>query len=115
MLDRDHESRAVGPPARVGSAGVRSAVRRDLIMFRHFAPFGFALAALACPPPSVAGADPEAALGGKGLYPSGSMYVLRAEDEVKKAVAAAEARVREYRRALAWEKDAGKSESEKKA
>ena len=60
-------------------------------MFRNFASFGFALAALACPAPSAAGADPEGVLAGKELYPSGSMYVLRAEDEVKKAVAAAEA------------------------
>jgi hypothetical protein len=84
-------------------------------MLRNLAPFGVALAALAFPAPSTAAADPEGGLAGKGLYPSGSTFVLRAEDEVKRAVAAAEARLREYRRAAAWEKDATRSESEKKA
>jgi hypothetical protein len=74
-----------------------------------------ALAALVCSAPSRAAIDAEEVLAGKGLYPSGLVYVLRAEDEVKKAARAAETRLKEYRRAVAWDKDATRSEADRKA
>lgn len=58
---------------------------------------------------------PEKVLIDKGLRRSGAQYLLRDEDEVKKASDAAEAKLRAYRRAVMWEKDAARSEKDKKA
>lgn len=72
------------------------------------------LALLACRGASAAEASAEDVLAGKGLFRSGSLYVLRSEDEVKKAAGAAETRLREYRTAAAREKDAARDEADKK-
>jgi hypothetical protein len=60
---------------------------------------------------SYASQDPGAVLAAKGLHPVGSVFVLKAEDEVLKAVGAAEAKLKDYRR----EKSASRSDAEKRA
>jgi hypothetical protein len=60
---------------------------------------------------SYAAEDPGAVLAAKGLHPAGPVFVLKAEDEVLKAVGAAEAKSKDYRR----EKDASRSDAEKRA
>jgi hypothetical protein len=54
---------------------------------------------------------PSAVLAAKGLHPAGSVFVLKAEDEVLKGVGAVEAKLKDYRR----EKDASRSDAEKRA
>ncbi len=75
------------------------------------------VAFLVCAGPAfVSGAEePEKVLAGKTLIRSGASYLLRAEDDVKKAADAADAKLREYRRASAWDKDSVRGEAEKKA
>ena len=83
-------------------------------MSRMFAPWGVALAALACAGLSSgqdkAADDPgkvaEEQLAAKDLHRSAAMYVARGEDEVKKASDAAELRLKEYRLAVARERGA---------
>jgi hypothetical protein len=60
---------------------------------------------------SYAADDPGAVLAAKGLHPLGSVFVLKAEDEVLKAVGAVDTKLKDYRR----EKDASRTDAEKKA
>lgn len=74
---------------------------------RCFAPWASLVTALvfAVPAPArAAEGTAESVLTGKELRRSAEIYVLRAEDDVKKAADAAEARLKEYRYAVAREK-----------
>jgi len=72
---------------------------------KTFAPWGPLVTALVFAGPSpAADAPPDSVLAGKDLRRSAEMFVLRAEDDVKKAADAAEARLKEYRYAVAREK-----------
>jgi hypothetical protein len=84
-------------------------------MFRKLAIGGALLASLASARAAVAADEAERVLAGKGLHLSVATYVLKAEDDVKKAADAAEARLKELRRVVYSEKNASRSEAEKKA
>jgi hypothetical protein len=84
-------------------------------MFRKLAIGGALVASLASARAAVAADEAERVLAGKGLHLSVATYVLKAEDDVKKAADAAEARLKELRRIVYSEKNASRSEAEKKA
>ena len=58
--------------------------------------------------------ESEQLLAAKKLVRSGSMFLLRAEDDVRKASEAADAKLKEYRRASAWEHDSTRNEADRK-
>jgi len=60
---------------------------------------------------SATAAEPSTVLAGKGLQRAGSVFALKSEDDVFKAVAAVEAKLKDYRS----EKNASRTEAEKKA
>jgi hypothetical protein len=68
-----------------------------------------------CAGPAPGEDDPADVLADKGLHPSGAVFLAKGEDDVKKAWDAAEAKLREYRRASAQEKDFARTETEKKS
>jgi hypothetical protein len=84
-------------------------------MFRKLAIGGALVASLASARAAVAADEAERVLAGKGLHLSVATYVLKAEDDVKKAADAAEARLKELRRVVYSEKNASRTEEEKKA
>src|SRR5262245_65201728 len=85
-------------------------------MVRVVASCGLMVATLAvCAGPAPGEDDPEDVLSGKGLHPSGAVYLAKGEDDVKKAWDAADAKLREYRRASAQEKDFARNDAEKKS
>lgn len=81
-------------------------------MFRMLAPWALTLGVL-IGADRAGGADD--VLAGKGLRADGTMYVLRSEDDVKKASDVAEARLKEYRRAANWEKMSTRDEASRKS
>jgi hypothetical protein len=84
-------------------------------MIRVVASCGLMVATLAvCAGPAPGEDDPADVLTDKGLHPSGAVFLAKGEDDVKKAWDAAEAKLREYRRASAQEKDFARTEAEKK-
>ncbi|MFO0953001.1 MAG: hypothetical protein U0835_17985 [Isosphaeraceae bacterium] len=70
-----------------------------------------AVAVVAADARKAGAADPAADLTARGLSRSGSVFVLKAEDDVFKAVAAVQTRMKEFRS----EKNANRSDAEKKA
>lgn len=84
-------------------------------MRRMLAPWALTLLALVGAGRASAEDSPDKILAGKGLRAEGETYVLRSEDDVRKASDLAEARLKDYRRAATLEKMSTKDAAGRKA